>query len=96
MNRTYRPLVFRLSAMLGAMLVVGCGQKELERPAALEHSTTNNQQILVEKLFDHEGCTAYRFWDRGYKYYVHCTEGKAKTQWTVPRMCGKASCPYTM
>ena len=96
MNRTCRPLVLRLSAMLGALLVSGCGQKEVERPAAIEHAPTNNQQIQVEKLFDHDGCTAYRFWDYGYKYYVRCKDGPAKTQWQVPRMCGKVACPYTM
>lgn len=40
----------------------------------IETSRTDNPEIAVHKLFEHEGCSMYRFKDAGtYVYYSNCT-----------------------
>lgn len=40
----------------------------------VEISRTDNPEIVVHKLFEHEGCKMYRFEDAGSKvYYSDCT-----------------------
>lgn len=37
------------------------------------HIPENNQNYLVDFLFEHEGCRVYRFYDRGnYVYFTNC------------------------
>ena len=51
-----------------AIALVGCARDPVET------SRTDNPGIVVEKLFEHEGCTMYRFQDAGnYVYYSDCT-----------------------
>jgi hypothetical protein len=54
LERGVRPL-----ALLVACLLVGCGAD------AVSTAHTDNAQINVERLFDHDGCTVYRFQDGG-------------------------------
>lgn len=35
-------------------------------------SSTDNPEISVQLLFEHEGCKVYRFVDEGYRYYTTC------------------------
>ena len=41
-------------------------------------SLTENREFDVEKLFTHRGCTVYRFFDNGPKYFTDC---KGSTEW---------------
>lgn len=51
-----------------AFALSGCARDPVET------SRTDNPGIVVEKLFEHEGCTMYRFQDAGnYVYYSDCT-----------------------
>lgn len=50
-----------------ALALSGCARDPVET------SRTDNPQINVEKLFEHEGCSVYRFMDNGsYVYYSNC------------------------
>ena len=50
---------------------------------------TNNSDVSIGLLFEHDGCRVYRFMDAGeYIYYVTCGHGaEAATSWE--RSCGK-------
>ncbi len=56
-----------IACALGALALSGCARDPVET------TRTNNPSINVEKLFEHEGCTVYRFQDAGnYVYYSNC------------------------
>lgn len=58
------------------LLLIGCSvQEESSEPSS-------NSEIKVQKLFHHEGCTVYRFYDARTVYYVTCGNGIARTSWT--------------
>jgi hypothetical protein len=58
-------------------LLAGCSKQA-------ETSTAVGAEFVVDKLFTHEGCTVYRFYDGGTtRYYTNC----GSTVWT--RDCGK-------
>ncbi len=63
-------------------LLSGCGAK------AIETSATENAEIRVDKLFTKDGCTVYRFYDSGSKYFVRC-DGAASTSTQWSETCGK-------
>lgn len=65
-----------------ALLITGCSAKS--------ESTvqTSNSNVKVEKLFEHEGCTAYRFDDQRTVHYVRCT-GQPITSTSENVSCGK-------
>ena len=56
--------------------------------ASLEEHPTNNPDIVVERIADHDGCTIYRFRDGQYHWYVRC-HGDRATATLTPRSCGK-------
>lgn len=59
-------------------LAAGCS-----KPA--ETSTAVGVEFVVDKLFTHEGCTVYRFYDGGgARYFTNC---QGSTNWT--EHCGK-------
>ena len=65
-----------LLAVLALTVIAGCS-----KPA--ETSTAVGAEFVVDRLFTHEGCTVYRFYDGGNaRYYTHC----GSTAWTQP--CG--------
>lgn len=50
-----------------------------------ETSTSVGSEFVVDKLFTHEGCTVYRFYDGGNaRYYTNC---QGSTNWQ--ENCGK-------
>lgn len=67
------------AALFAALMLAAC-----QRPA-IESSTAQNG-AKVEKLFEHEGCTAYRFDDARTVYYVRCS---AETSTSYSYSCGK-------
>ena len=70
-----------LAVMLPLLWLVGCYKpaESLARPGG--------GQFEVEKLFEHEGCTAYRFIDGGTaRYYTRCS-ADVTTTWN--ETCGK-------
>ena len=64
-----------------ALSLVGCS-----KPAEYQAST-NNPEFKVERLFEHQGCQVYRFWDNRAVYYVVCDSGKSQASWV--ESCGK-------
>ncbi len=66
-----------LLAVLAIAVLSGCG-----KPA--ETSTAVGREFVVDKLFTHEGCTVYRFYDGGTRYFTNCS---GSTSWT--EQCGK-------
>jgi hypothetical protein len=53
-----------------------------------ETSQTSNPNVKVEKLFTHDGCTVYRFYDGGRDHYFSKCEN-AKTQTISEQSCGR-------
>lgn len=79
--------VRRLALAAACLLAAGCGEK------AIGIDPTNNAAVNVERLFDHDGCTVYRFHDYGHpRYYVRCRDQPARTEWTETYQCGKSQC----
>lgn len=75
----------RMVFLAGALAVLsGCAVTP-----ALTTSPTNNTAVTVEKLFDHEGCSVYRFRDGGVpRYFAKCqSTATASTAWD--ESCGK-------
>lgn len=67
-----------LLTILALLTLSACG-----KPA--ESTTQVGVEFVVHKLFTHEGCTLYRFYDGGYaRYYTNCS---GSTSWT--ESCGK-------
>jgi hypothetical protein len=75
--------VTRALAVLVASLVLGGCQKEAEQAAP-----SSNPGFRVERLFEHDGCTVYRFYDDRTVYFVRCG-GEARTEWNTSQSCGK-------
>ncbi len=74
-NQTHKLTVCFL--VLTAILT-GCDKHPLST------SQTGNSEIQVDKLFEHDGCSVYRFEDAGHNvYYTDCTS----TAWS--QNCGK-------
>ena len=66
------------------ILLTACDQPQQE-PVAVER-TSNGYEI--KKLFSHEDCTVYRFYDGGYdRYFTKCQGAAADTSWKEG--CGK-------
>ncbi len=64
-----------LSFLIALLCLQGCGAKD---PVSV--SGTSNGDVKVATLFEHDGCTTYRFYDAGdYHYYVKCAESKKVT-----------------
>lgn len=55
-------------------------------------SVTNNPEVPVSYLFEHEGCRVYRFHDGGYRHYFVNCGGTASTSSLSSRPCGKSTC----
>ena len=52
--------------ILAVALLAGCSKQA-------ETSTAVGAEFVVDKLFTHEGCTVYRFYDGGNaRYYTNC------------------------
>jgi hypothetical protein len=67
------------------LVLFGCDNNEKE-PISI--STTDNQNIAVDKLFTHDGCIIYRFRDRGYNhYFTKCEKADSRTE--SMQGCGK-------
>lgn len=67
--------------LLAFLTIVGCSREA--------ESSKNVGAFKVEKLFDYEGCTAYRFVDTAPVYYVRC-ESSSSVQ--TDHQCGKVRC----
>ena len=68
----------KILIILAVALLAGCS-----KPA--ETSTAVGTEFVVDKLFTHEGCTVYRFYDGGgTRYYTNC---QGSTSWI--EQCGK-------
>jgi Domain of unknown function (DUF4884) len=63
-----------------AILMVALGVMSGCFADPVSRQTTNNKQIDVEFIFEHDGCKAYRFEDGGSeRYYVDCRNSTTVT-----------------
>jgi hypothetical protein len=64
------PAAIALALLLGMALAAchGGSERTAQTPAGYQ----------VEALFTHEGCTVYRFYDAGTRYFTDC---RGSTQW---------------
>lgn len=76
----------RMLIAAAAVVLAGCGEKPVST------APTDNAAIKVERLFDHDGCTVYRFYDAGTRYFVKCRDGSTRTEWSESYPCGKSMC----
>ena len=67
--------------MLSVLFLMSCGTDPVNTKA------TNNPDVNVSLLFEHDGCKVFRFWDRTYHYYVVCSKANAQT--LSQESCGK-------
>lgn len=70
------------------LIIVGCESKKVT-PVEVTGAKDNFE---VVKLFTHDGCTVYRFYDSRYRYFTNCS-GKTMTEYT--ETCGK-NCTSTI
>lgn len=64
----------RKTVVLLALLALAC------EATPVSTNRTSNPGLLVELLFEHDGCRVYRFRDNGnLHYYAHC--GSQVTAW---------------
>lgn len=68
---------------LGVALLSGCKNQAEETRAV-------GRGFEVERLFEHEGCTAYRFYDYRTVYYVTCRGGRVTTDSSYWQSTGKS------
>lgn len=74
----------KLKLLLPLLILASCAKDPVST------STTNNSNIPVSTLFEHEGCKVYRFQDEGrYRYFTNCTEAFGDNS----ESCGKIQCP---
>ena len=67
---------------LSCLLLVACTEPAESTVAS------SNRNIPVEKLFNVDGCTVYRFQDGGYnRYFSSCKSGHSEV--TYQQNCGK-------
>lgn len=82
-------LVVATLAVLG-LLAAACA----EEPVSV--SSSNNPNVPVALLFEHDGCRVYRFKDAGRLHYYATCDGKAeRTQGEWTEYCGK-NCWHTV
>jgi hypothetical protein len=72
-----------VTPILAALLTVGC------YAPALETKATTNPAMTIERLFAHDGCQVYRFYDNGTHYFVKCAGASASAQTESEVPCGK-------
>ncbi len=68
---------------LVSLLLAGCGR------APVSTSRTNNPEVPVDLLFEHDGVKVYRFYDNGHTVYY--TDARGATAWEQSQ--GKTSFP---
>ena len=74
-----KPLIF----LIFAAALAGCSENTTE---SVEHAGVGGFEVA--RLFTHEGCTVYRFYDGGSRYFANCN-GSATTSWRRAMPCGK-------
>lgn len=74
-------LLGMLVASIVTLLIVSCGKR------AEQTDASSNEEIKVDRLFTHDGCTVYRFADYGAaRYFARCGD---QVQFSHQEPCGK-------
>jgi hypothetical protein len=61
-----------LPAIILASVFILQSCRSIRKPVS-SHIPENNQNYVVDFLFEHDGCRVYRFYDRGnYVYFTNC------------------------
>jgi hypothetical protein len=75
--------------IVAALLVTAC-----DKPAEVT-SQTSNSEFDVGRMFEHDGCEVFRFYDAGRAhYYVRCAPGAARVDSGYLQYCGKNCTHY--
>jgi hypothetical protein len=69
-----------------AFVLLGCEKDPIGK------SSTNNPDVTVSLLFEHEGVKVYRFYDNGHAVYY--TDARGRTSWQQNQ--GKTSSPRSV
>jgi hypothetical protein len=75
--------LFAFTIAAASVVLSGCN----EAPVAT--GPTNNPNVPVAMLFEHDGCRVYRFWDGRYHYYATCGGRAVGTMGHETTTCGK-------
>lgn len=76
----------RITALLALVVLTGCERAEPPKPVA---AAVTPNGYSVKKLFEHDGCALYRFYDDGYsRYFAKCGKAQAVTEEHTEN-CGK-------
>jgi hypothetical protein len=73
-----QPVTKKVSILLAVLAIAGCVKQEEGE------AVTTNSNFKLERLFTHDGCTVYRFYDARYRYYSDCRGAAAWSE-----SCGK-------
>ena len=66
------PIIMMLAGAL-ALFLVGCSK------SAVEVHGTDNQGLVVERLFSYDGCDVFRFIDGDVRYFARCRHADVTT-----------------
>jgi hypothetical protein len=64
-----------------ALILAGCTNDPVST------ARTDNNQVPVDKLFTHEGCTVYRFFDGGRNHYYSDCRGSTMSHFNCGKGC---------
>lgn len=85
MQSSSRAILVRLLLAMTLLSLASCKGDPPESSARPK----SNPAFQVDKLFEHEGCTIYRFNDAGAnRYYSKCVGAETRTFWS--ENCGKS------
>lgn len=72
---------------IAAAAVILCSLSGCKKPA--ESSTSVGVEFRVDRLFTHDGCTVYRFYDGGRSRYFAKCDGATTSRVEWNESCGK-------
>ncbi len=73
--------------LLAMLVLAGCAKDPVSS------SRTDNAEVGLDKLFTHDGCSVYRFYDAGHFHYWADCRGTVSTAYV--QNCGK-NCTRTV
>lgn len=84
-----RHVSYFLVALAIVLLLFGCAKEPVSR------ASSSNSEINVDRLFDYDGCTMYRFKDGGERHYYARCDDRVSTISQHTESCGK-NCEETV
>src|SRR5690606_35713292 len=83
MMKSWKRTTLALSTLIALLAVTGCAKP------AVGTAVSNNSEVLVEELFDVDGCKVLRFKDAGkFHYFANCARSSTVME-NQTESCGK-------